>query len=265
MRAPDAAEWPLPWGQTIRGFRWGNGQDAVLLLHEPGADLDAWTTLPVEIARQLGIETVAVDLPGHGLSDDPWDPSQLPDLLRQLPDLAPAAGRRFIIAAGSPAITALEQASTIELAGLVCLSPGVHEDGQNPPRSPRLPKLFVAGSLAGGDLNEARRLATVCGGWSVVTSLPVAGRGTGLLASTWGTDLVEQIVAFLRDCQRRPGHARNTALVPRSSLPPPRGKLRTGFKTLASDHQTLSVLICCEIAARNQCHSECGDPETVSF
>jgi pimeloyl-ACP methyl ester carboxylesterase len=215
--SPQATEWSLPWGQFIHGFRWGKGQDTVLLLHEPGADLDAWTTLPVEIARQLGIETVAVDLPGHGLSDDPWDPSQLPDLLRQLPDLTPAAGRRFIIAAGSPAITVLEQAPAIALAGLVCLSPQVPEEGQDPPRSPRLPKLLVAGSLAGNDLNEARRLATACGGWSVVTSLPVAERGTGLLASTWGTHLVEQIVAFLRDCQRRPGHARNTALVPRSS------------------------------------------------
>ena len=67
-----------------------------------------------------------------------------------------------------------------------------------------MPKLFVAGSLAGSDLNDARRLATACGGWAVVTSLPVAERGTGLLASSWGGHLVEQIVAFLRDCQRRP-------------------------------------------------------------
>jgi pimeloyl-ACP methyl ester carboxylesterase len=214
---PQAIEWSLPWGQIVRGFRWGNGPDIVLLLHEPGADLDAWTSLPVEIARQLEIETVAVDLPGHGLSDDPWDPLRLPDLLRHLPEFAPAAGRRFLIAAGSPAITALEQASAIELAGLVCLSPEVPEEGQNPPRSPRLPKLFVAGSLTANDLNEARRLATACGGWSVVTSLPVAERGTGLLALSWRGQLVEQIVAFLRDCQRRPARARLPALARRSS------------------------------------------------
>jgi pimeloyl-ACP methyl ester carboxylesterase len=214
--SPQAIEWSLPCEQIIRGFRWGKGPDTVLLLHEPGADLDAWATLPVEIARQLGIETIAVDLPGHGLSDDPWDPARLRDLLRQVPDLTPATGRRFIIAAGSPAITVLEQAPAIELAGLVCLSPGVPHEGQNPQRSPRLPKLFVTGSLAGNDLNEARRLATARGGWSVVTSLPVAERGTGLLASTWGAQLIEQIVAFLRDCQRRPARAH----LPAAVLPP---------------------------------------------
>ncbi len=215
--SPQAIEWSLPWGQIIRGFRWGKGPDTVLLLHEPGADIDAWTTLPVEIARQLEIETVAVDLPGHGLSDDPWDPARLTDLLRHVPEFAPAAGRRFVVAGGSPAMAALQQASAIGLAGLVCLSPEVPEDGRNLPRSPRLPKLFVAGSLAGSDLNDARQLATACGGWSVVTSLPVAERGTGLLASSWGAQLVEQIVAFLGDCQRRPAQAKNFALVPPGS------------------------------------------------
>ena len=223
--SPQAMEWSLPWGQIIRGFRWGKGPDTVLLLHEPGADLDAWTTLPVEISRQLEIETVAVDLPGHGLSDDPWDPARLPDLLRHVPDLAPAAGHRFLIVAGSAAIAAIEHASTIELAGLVCLSPELPEDRQNPPRSPRLPKLFAAGSLAGSDLNEARRLATACGGWSVVTSLPVAERGTGLLASSWGAQLVEQITTFVRDCQRRPTQARHPAAWARPDpSPAPRGR-----------------------------------------
>jgi pimeloyl-ACP methyl ester carboxylesterase len=208
-----AIEWILPWGTVLRGFRWGQGLDTAVLLHEPGADLDAWATLPVEIARQLEIETVAVDLPGHGLSDDPWDPAQLPDLLQHLPDLAPTTGRRFLIAAGAPALAALERASTVELAGLVCLSPAIPEDGQYPARSPRLPKLFVAGSLAGNDLNNARQLATACGGWAVVTSLPVAARGTALLASSWGGQLVEQITAFLRDCQRSPTQAHPSAPV----------------------------------------------------
>jgi pimeloyl-ACP methyl ester carboxylesterase len=216
--SPQAIEWLLPWGQIIRGFRWGEGPDTALLLHEPGVDLDSWTALPVEIAHQLEIETIAVDFPGHGLSDDPWDPARLPDLMGHLPDLAATARHRFLIVAGSPAITALEQASTIELAGLVCLSPAIPDDGQNPPRSPRLPKLFVAGSLARNDLYEARRLATACGGWAVVTAFPVAERGTRLLTSAWRAQLIEQIVAFLRDCQHRSSHAHDsTSLVKPSS------------------------------------------------
>src|SRR5829696_6174274 len=106
LPGPQAIEWNLPWGPVLRGFRWGDGPDVALLLHDPGADLDAWGALPVEIARQLEIETVAVDLPGHGLSDNPWEPERLPDLLRNLPDIAPAAGLRFLIAAGDSAIAA---------------------------------------------------------------------------------------------------------------------------------------------------------------
>ena len=120
------------------------------------------------------------------------------------PIFAPAAGHRFLIAAGDSAIAALDQAPTLELSGLVCLSPRIPSDAWRPPRSPRVPKLLLAGSLAGNDLHDARRLATVCGGWAVVTSYPVAERGTQLLASPWGRHLIEEIGGFLRDCQRRP-------------------------------------------------------------
>jgi pimeloyl-ACP methyl ester carboxylesterase len=202
--SPQAIEWNLPWDAALRGLQWGSGPDLALLLHEPGTDLDAWLTLPGEIARRLEIKTIAVDLPGHGLSDVPWDPARLPDLLRALPEIAPTADRNFLIAAGASAITGLEHAMALELSGLVCLSPHSPGAEASPPRSPRVPKLFVAGSLAGSDLDATRRLATACGGWTVVTALPVAERGTALLASPWGGQLIEQIITFLRDCQHRP-------------------------------------------------------------
>jgi pimeloyl-ACP methyl ester carboxylesterase len=202
-----AIERILPWGAVLRGLRWGNGPDLALLLHDPGSDIDSWATLPAEIARQLDLETVAVDLPGHGLSDDPWEPARLSKLLHDLPELAMADGRRFLIAAGDSATAALEQAPSLDIAGLVCLSPQSPGDDWRPARSPRVPKLFVAGSLAESNLDDARRLATASGGWSIVTSYPVAGQGTSLLTSAWGGRLVEEIVAFLRDCQRRPPHA----------------------------------------------------------
>jgi pimeloyl-ACP methyl ester carboxylesterase len=205
--SPQAIERILPWGAVLRGLRWGNGLDVAFLLHDPGTDIDAWATLPMEIACQLEIETVAVDLPGHGLSDDPWEPARLPELLHSLPESATADSRKFLIAAGDSATAALGQSPSLDLAGLVCLSPQSPGDGWRPARSPRVPKLFVAGSLARSDLDDARRLATASGGWSIVTSYPVASQGTCLLTSAWGGRLVEEIVAFLRDCQRRPPHA----------------------------------------------------------
>jgi pimeloyl-ACP methyl ester carboxylesterase len=190
-------------------------------------DVDAWAPLPAEIAGQLGIETVAVDLPGHGLSDDSWEPERLPDLLANLQEVAPAARLRFLIAAGDSSIAALEKAGTLELSGLVCLSPPSPAHGWRPPRSPRVPKLFLAGSLAGGDLEDARRVAAACGGWAVATSFPVAERGTGLLASAWSRRLVEEILAFLRDCQRGLAQA---------SLPPDR--VRPEFPSTQRGHRS---------------------------
>ncbi len=246
MPSLDAIELPLPWGPVIRGFRWGEGSDTLFLLHEPGSDIDAWGMLPATLAHVLQVKTVALDLPGHGLSDDPWDPVRLPDLLRELsigvrvtddgtlpsapyalpslqrngrpspdfsvsqsqserrpggeasrrkncdyPDskLSSNPNRRFVIAAGIAATSALTLASELELTGLVFFTPEAPNAGWTPPRSPTIPKLFVAGSMVGNDLETARRLSTTCGGWSVVTALPVAARGTALLTSAWGKQL----------------------------------------------------------------------------
>jgi pimeloyl-ACP methyl ester carboxylesterase len=103
------------------------------MLHEPGADVDAWGTLPAQLAQALNVEVVAFDLPGHGLSDDPWDERTTGELVRQLieelhPALTPnrhpggarpiamgegrsgggaAQGHRYIVAAGRVASVAL--------------------------------------------------------------------------------------------------------------------------------------------------------------
>ncbi|MGH2616037.1 MAG: hypothetical protein ACRDJC_12415, partial [Thermomicrobiales bacterium] len=81
---PHAIELTLPWGPVVRGHRWDGGPDSVLLLHEPGADLDAWGTLPDQLARALNVEVIVVDLPGHGLSDDPWEAGRIAELIRFL-------------------------------------------------------------------------------------------------------------------------------------------------------------------------------------
>ncbi len=202
---PQPIELVLPWGPILRGLRWGTGPDVALFLHEPGADIDAWGALPARLARSIELEAIAVDLPGHGLSDDPWEPERVPETVRLLTVNHASQGRRFVIAAGSIAFSTLILAADFELAGLVCLSPSI------PPtpalslsRSPLVPKLLIAGSMATNDLAVARQLAFAAGGWVVVTSVPVARRGTNLIAAKWTDRLTEEITAFLRDCQRRP-------------------------------------------------------------
>lgn len=198
--AGGAIERALPWGPTIRGESWGSGAGQILFLHEPGADFDAWQGLPRALTHSLPIEIVAFDLPGHGLSDDPWAPERLPDLLRLLAEPQSPERPLLLVTAGGIAAPALELAASLPLAGLMALSP-VHT-GTLPPRSPRVPKFFAAGAGAAEDVDNARALATAAGGWAIVTSLPVPETGTGLLRSAWAGRLREEIGGFLRDCLR---------------------------------------------------------------
>lgn len=204
---PRAVERPLTGGSVVRGLQWGDAPDRVLLLHEPGTDIDAWGWLPANIAGQLPLEVLALDLPGHGLSDEPWEPARLPDLPRELLS-SRSPGRPVLIAAGPSGLASLECAAELGLTGLVCLSPNAQFPESSLGRSPSTPKLFFAGSLADDDLVVARRLAARAGGWSRVTSVPVNARGTGLLATKWGDCIIEQIVEFLHDCQNPPATGR---------------------------------------------------------
>ncbi len=190
----------------MRGMRWGEGDDRVLFLHEPGADIDAWQSMPSEVARALDVMTVALDLPGYGLSDDPWEPERLGEMLLSIIEQDDKAGRLLIVAAGDSALSVLDYAAEWDVAGLVCLSPPPPDAGRQTVRSPRVPKLFFAGSGSSDDVAVARQLAASRGGWSVVTAIPVDAHGAGLLSSDWAPRIVENSVVFLRDClyARRP-------------------------------------------------------------
>ncbi len=78
----EAVEFVTGSGQVIRGVRL-NTQGAgaprggsILFVHDVGSDLDEFATLPESLAA-VGFDAVAIDLPGHGLSDgDEFDPGQ---------------------------------------------------------------------------------------------------------------------------------------------------------------------------------------------
>jgi pimeloyl-ACP methyl ester carboxylesterase len=204
----------LTWGPTVRGVRWGFGDHRVLFLHEPGSDLDAWGSMLRELAHALNVEARAFDLPGHGLSDDPWNPERLPAVISELSaPKGPVTSNPIIIAAGASALATLQITDQLVLPGLIALSPS--GESQSFPRSPKVPKLFFAGSMAGDDLDNTRRLASACSGWAVVTAVPVDARGSGLLDTDWNRRIAEAIVSFVRDCVS----AQSTRL-PREPSPP---------------------------------------------
>ncbi|HSL73314.1 MAG TPA: alpha/beta hydrolase [Ilumatobacteraceae bacterium] len=97
----DAYELELDGGIVVRGIRIDGGTAArLVLLHDIGHDLDEFGRLPEALAA-LGCDVLAVDLPGHGVSDDPPDPAAVPALavqvLREVRDDVPlglvASGR----------------------------------------------------------------------------------------------------------------------------------------------------------------------------
>ncbi len=214
--APSPVELPLPWGPIVRGMRWGEGPTIVFLLHEEGKDIDidAWGALPGLLTRALPVQAVAVDLPGHGLSDDPWVAERLPEVIDALVGQSTGNARPILISAGGSALAALNAADRLQLAAIVALSPDDPEPHAAVPRSPGTAKTFFAGSHRANDVDVARRLAATGGGWASVTSVPVDARGSALLQAPWGPRVNEHIVAFLRDCiyrspiRPRPEHQR---------------------------------------------------------
>jgi pimeloyl-ACP methyl ester carboxylesterase len=78
----EAVEFETSSGQVLRGVRLNSqgadGPDggSILFVHDVGSDLDEFATLPESLAA-VGFEVVAIDLPGHGLSDgDGFDSGQ---------------------------------------------------------------------------------------------------------------------------------------------------------------------------------------------
>lgn len=188
---------------ALRGQRWGDGASELLLLHGGGADLDAWGALPALLAHHLDATVIAVDLPGHGLSDDPWQPERLPELLAALASRPAGSARLAVVAAGDTAAALLREAGRLAVAAVVLLSPALPETVAGWERSPSVSKLFLAGSLAGDELARCRRAANALGGWAVVVGVPDAAQGAELLVGDHLGTVVAHAAGFLRQALAR--------------------------------------------------------------
>ncbi len=184
---------------TLRGLRYGQGTRSALLVHDVGEDLDAWGRLPETLAL-AGYCVLAVDLPGHGLSDDPFTDELLPAIVDSLLDHAAAQGTTscHLIAAGPVAGAALAAPGSARISSLTALSPRLAERWRAALRGHTGPKLLLASSLDQADLEAAQQFFQLCRGPAILSTLPVPETGCRLLASAWADHAVEQILLFLR-------------------------------------------------------------------
>lgn len=184
----------LVWGTIeIRGYRWAGDANVVVLLHDVEADLDAWADVPLVLAAD-GYSVIAVDLPGHGISDDPWEPERAMELVTFLADaVKPPATRCFVVAAGQLCGPALVAPG---VDALVAVSP---KAVAHAPDHPTPPVCIIVGgadeeasSVANGFFRHTR-------GWTVLSSFGTTAQSTRLYSSEWGAHAVEQTLMFLRD------------------------------------------------------------------
>jgi pimeloyl-ACP methyl ester carboxylesterase len=194
----EAVEVRVPGDLVLRGQVRRRGPDWVTLVHAPGEDIDAWLPLPDRIAAQ-GMSVLALDLRGHGGSDGSADPGAACADIRAAIGHARGEGaaRVFVGAAGASVPPALDAASAERCDGLFALAP----TGEPPVTC--VPRFAVVGSR--DPEQDAAGSTLVNGpGWSVVARIPVDARDCSLLTTSWGSHVVDYVLAFLRDQRRLP-------------------------------------------------------------
>jgi pimeloyl-ACP methyl ester carboxylesterase len=187
-----------PDGLVLRGECWSAGQDWLVLVHDAGEDLDAWRPL-IGIAELRGWSVLALDLRGHGGSDDPWDAAAcVSDVTLATGEARRrGAGAVCVAGAGDGAIATLRAADASPPDALVLLSPGpVPEEHAASLRAPGVSELIVYGSHSSRDDADAKRVAGLSIGPALRVGLPTSAHGTGLLSGPLARQAIEHVVAF---------------------------------------------------------------------
>jgi pimeloyl-ACP methyl ester carboxylesterase len=195
-------EFAGPRALTLRGLRSGEGDRWAVLVHGEGRDLDGWRPLAAFLADS-GFSVLAIDLPGHGASDDPWESElALPAVVAAI-DFARSESSRQIhlVGEGVGAMAALAAATdpTRQVASIVAISPAADEGVAEliEVREARAPKLILVGSLSPDALECAEAVFRAAIGPCQMVKLPVAAQGTDLLAGEWGVHVREKVLEHL--------------------------------------------------------------------
>lgn len=195
-------EFEGPRALTLRGLQSGEGERWAVLVHGEGRDLDGWRPLADWLADH-GLSVLAFDLPGHGASDDPWEPAlALPAVIAAI-DFARSERSQpvHLVGEGVGAIAALAAAAAPrrQVASIVAISPQADEGvaALIEVREARAPKLILVGSLSPGALEGAEAVFRAAIGLCEIVKFPVAVQGTELLDGEWGLHARDKVLEHM--------------------------------------------------------------------
>jgi alpha/beta superfamily hydrolase len=197
----EALEIAMLDGAILRGVLWRGGDDAVVLVHDAGYDLDSWRPMAAAVAA-AGFTAMAIDLRGHGASDGEWDPEGLTRDLQTVLGYARASvtGRLVLIGAGATGPAVLGPGIEPRPDGAILFSPGPLRDGEaGELRGEGISKLFIVGSRDEPADRAAVELRNRSIGTASVVSVPTDAHGTELLVREWHQQIAEKVLAFLSE------------------------------------------------------------------
>lgn len=173
-----------------------------MLVHGEGRDLDGWRPLARWLADH-DFSVLAFDLPGHGASDDPWEPTLALPAVTAAIDFAWSQGSQQVHlvgeSVGAMAVLAAAADLTRRVASIVALSPHVDDRVAEliEIREARAPKLILVGALSPGALENAEAVFRGAIGHCEMVKFPVVAQGTALLAGKWAVHAREKVLGHL--------------------------------------------------------------------
>ena len=173
-----------------------------MLVHGEGRDLDVWRPL-ARWLEEHNFSVLAFDLPGHGASDDPWEPNLALQAVTSAIAFARSGGSREVHLIGERlgAIAALGAAAdgTQPVKSIVALSPQMDDrvTESTDVREARAPKLILVGALSPRALEGAELVFRGAIGQCEMVKFPVEAQGTDLFAGEWAVHAREKVLGHL--------------------------------------------------------------------
>jgi pimeloyl-ACP methyl ester carboxylesterase len=195
-------EFAGPRDLTLRGLRSGTTDRWAVLVHGEGQDLDGWRSLAGRLAEHA-FSVLAFDLPGHGASDDPWEPTLAVPAVMAAIDFARSEGcqQLHLVGArvGATAVLAAAADLTRRVASIVALSPDLDNRVAEliNLREARAPKLILVGALSPAALESAEAVFRGAIGHCEMVKFPVVAQGTDLFAGEWAVQAHEKVLGHL--------------------------------------------------------------------